>query len=174
MPEAHRIHRARPDARAHVAQLGKAGIALIVWNRSPAKSQVLADAGAHAAATIDEVLGHASTVFMMLFDRPPIDAVLGRGTPRFATLVSGRTSVMRADDRQPDAMFSDVSAEQRVPQDHPPRAIRALVDGVVCDMSREFDRPHVCALTAAVDSAGAPAAGPAGSRSSTRSAASGC
>jgi transposase len=48
-------------------------------------------------------------------------------------------SGMRGDDRQPDAMFSYVSAEQRVPQDHPLRAIRALVDEVLRDMSREFD-----------------------------------
>jgi transposase len=46
---------------------------------------------------------------------------------------------MRGDDRQPDAMFSYVSAEQRVPQDHPLRAIRALVDDVLRDMSSEFD-----------------------------------
>lgn len=46
---------------------------------------------------------------------------------------------MRGDDRQPDAMFSYVSAEQRVPQDHPLRAIRELVDSVLRDMSREFD-----------------------------------
>ena len=48
-------------------------------------------------------------------------------------------SSMRGDDRQPDAMFSYVSAEQRVPQDHPLRAIRALVDDVLRDISREFD-----------------------------------
>src|SRR6187455_2330144 len=47
---------------------------------------------------------------------------------------------MRGDDRQPDAMFSYVSAEQRVPADHPLRAIRTLVDDVLRDMSREFDR----------------------------------
>ena len=46
---------------------------------------------------------------------------------------------MRGDDRQPHAMFSYVSAEERVPADHPLRAIRALVDGVLRDMSREFD-----------------------------------
>jgi transposase len=46
---------------------------------------------------------------------------------------------MRGDDRQPDAMFSYVSAEQRVPHDHPLRAIRTLVDEVLRDMSREFD-----------------------------------
>jgi transposase len=36
-------------------------------------------------------------------------------------------------------MFSYVSAEQRVPKDHPLRAIRALVDDILRDMSREFD-----------------------------------
>jgi len=46
---------------------------------------------------------------------------------------------MRGDDRQPDTMFSYVSAEQRVPKNHPLRAIRTLVDGVLRDMSREFD-----------------------------------
>jgi transposase len=46
---------------------------------------------------------------------------------------------MRGDDRQPDAMFSYVSPEQRVPPDHPLRAIRALVDDVLRAMSREFD-----------------------------------
>jgi transposase len=46
---------------------------------------------------------------------------------------------MRGDDREPDAMFSYVSAEQRVPKEHPLRGIRALVDDVLRDMSREFD-----------------------------------
>jgi transposase len=48
-------------------------------------------------------------------------------------------ATMRGDDRQPGAMFSYVSAEQRVPKEHPLRAIRALVDDVLRDMSREFD-----------------------------------
>jgi transposase len=47
---------------------------------------------------------------------------------------------MRGDDRQPDSMFSYVSPEQRVPSDHPLRAIRALVDGVLRAMSADFDR----------------------------------
>ena len=46
---------------------------------------------------------------------------------------------MRGDDRQPDALFSYVSAEQRAPKNHPLRRIRALVDEVLHDMSREFD-----------------------------------
>ncbi len=47
---------------------------------------------------------------------------------------------MRGDDRGPETMFSYVSAEQRVPSDHPLRAIRALVDDVLRAMSREFER----------------------------------
>src|ERR1700719_3406230 len=46
---------------------------------------------------------------------------------------------MRGDDREPDSMFSYVSPEQRIPKAHPLRAIRALVDDVLGDMSREFD-----------------------------------
>jgi transposase len=37
-------------------------------------------------------------------------------------------------------MFSYISPEQRIPKEHPLRAIRTLVDGVLGDMSREFDR----------------------------------
>jgi transposase len=37
-------------------------------------------------------------------------------------------------------MFSYVSPEQRVPSDHPLRAIRALVDAVLREMSPDFDR----------------------------------
>ena len=46
---------------------------------------------------------------------------------------------MRGDDRQPRAMFSDVSAEDRVPQDHPLRTIRTFVDEILREMTREFD-----------------------------------
>lgn len=46
---------------------------------------------------------------------------------------------MRGDDRQPDAMFSYVSAEERVPKDHPLRTIRPMVDAALRDMSTEFD-----------------------------------
>jgi transposase len=46
---------------------------------------------------------------------------------------------MRGDNRQSDAMFSYVSAEQRVPVAHPLRAVRALVDDVLRGVSCEFD-----------------------------------
>ena len=80
---------------------------------------------------------------------------------------------MRGDDRQPTAMFSYVSAEDRVPADHPLRPIGALVDEILRDMSRDFDglyarvsavrrfRPSACC-------------GRSCCSCSTRSAASGC
>jgi hypothetical protein len=37
-------------------------------------------------------------------------------------------------------MFSYVSPEQRVPQDHPLQAIRAITDPVLQELSGEFDR----------------------------------
>ena len=46
---------------------------------------------------------------------------------------------MRGDDRRPRAMFSYVSAEERVPPDHPLRAIRTFVDEILREMTREFD-----------------------------------
>ena len=45
---------------------------------------------------------------------------------------------MRGDDEQTSHMFSYVSPEQRVPADHPLRAIRALTDEALCSLSRRF------------------------------------
>jgi transposase len=58
------------------------------------------------------------------------------GTMR-ATLT--REARMRGDDRQQAAMFSYISPEARVPQDHPLRAIRALVDEVLGELSPRFE-----------------------------------
>ena len=46
---------------------------------------------------------------------------------------------MRGDERVQDGMFSYVSLEQRVPQDHPLRAVRKLTDTVLRTLSQEFD-----------------------------------
>ena len=46
---------------------------------------------------------------------------------------------MRGDDRQQAAMFSYISPEARVPQDHPLRAIRTLVDEVLVELSPRFE-----------------------------------
>jgi transposase len=47
---------------------------------------------------------------------------------------------MRGDSIEPDAMFSYISAAQRVPQDHPLRAIRRMVDEVLRALSPRFDK----------------------------------
>ncbi len=46
---------------------------------------------------------------------------------------------MRGDERFQDGMFSYVSLEQRVPADHPLRAVRKLADSVLRSLSAEFD-----------------------------------
>ena len=48
---------------------------------------------------------------------------------------------MRGDDRQlQPGMFSYVALEDRIPQDHPLRAIRNLADQILSGMSKQFDR----------------------------------
>ena len=49
---------------------------------------------------------------------------------------------MRGKDQKPDAMFSYVSPEKRVPADHPLRPIRAMVDQALKEMSPRFARRH--------------------------------
>src|SRR5262249_10564066 len=53
--------------------------------------------------------------------------------------ISGDDCSMRGDDQQQSGMFSYVSLEERVPQDHPLRAIRKSVDEVLRSMAKDFD-----------------------------------
>ena len=46
---------------------------------------------------------------------------------------------MRGADEQQEWMFSYISAEKRVPQDHPLRAIRTMVDVILKDLSPRFE-----------------------------------
>jgi transposase len=46
---------------------------------------------------------------------------------------------MRGDDERQEAMFSYISAEKRVPQDHPLRPIREMVDAALGRLSDDFD-----------------------------------
>src|ERR1035437_5451030 len=46
---------------------------------------------------------------------------------------------MRGADYQQSGMFSYISAERRVPKDHPLRAIRVMVDAAVKELSWRFD-----------------------------------
>jgi transposase len=56
------------------------------------------------------------------------------------TLRNNEEVRMRGDDQQPDAMFSYIRPEQRVPADHPLRPLRAMVDGALRELSPEFAR----------------------------------
>ena len=46
---------------------------------------------------------------------------------------------MRGADHQQSSMFSYISAEQRVPKDHPLRAMRAMTDAALAELSPQFD-----------------------------------
>src|SRR5688572_2698188 len=50
---------------------------------------------------------------------------------------------MRGADEQPGSMFSYVSLEDRVPQDHPLRAIRRITDRALERLSRRFGAMYV-------------------------------
>jgi transposase len=49
---------------------------------------------------------------------------------------------MRGQENPQTSMFSYVSLEQRVPKDHPLRALRALVDGILANMRALFDQRY--------------------------------
>src|SRR2546428_187015 len=49
---------------------------------------------------------------------------------------------MRGEDNKQEAMFSYVSPEKRVPTDHPLRPIRAMVDGILKEMSPQFAKRY--------------------------------
>jgi hypothetical protein len=68
---------------------------------------------------------------------------------------------MRGDDPGQPGVFSYIMPEQRVPQDHPLRAIRAMVDAVLHELSPAFDRLYFESRPP-LDPAGAAAAGAAG------------
>ena len=46
---------------------------------------------------------------------------------------------MRGADHQQSAMFSYISAERRVPKDHPLRPIRAMADAALEQLGPSFD-----------------------------------
>jgi transposase len=50
---------------------------------------------------------------------------------------------MRGSDEQPGYLFSYVSAEARVPEDHPLRPVRAIVDAALRQLSPRFDTLYV-------------------------------
>jgi predicted dinucleotide-binding enzyme len=73
--------------------LVKAGTRLLVWNRTRAKAEILAAAGADVAREAADVFARSATVFLMLVDGGAIDTVLDRGGAAFAARVTGHTVV---------------------------------------------------------------------------------
>ncbi|UOF15320.1 NAD(P)-dependent oxidoreductase [Lysobacter capsici] len=73
--------------------LARAGMTPVVWNRSAAALAVLGEAGARVADSPAQVFEQARVVIVMLADEAAIDAVLGRGAPRFAALLRDRILV---------------------------------------------------------------------------------
>jgi 3-hydroxyisobutyrate dehydrogenase len=71
----------------------RGGQELLVWNRSPAAAEALRAEGAEVATDVADVFARADVVLLMLANGDVVDAVLGRGTARFAELVRGRLVV---------------------------------------------------------------------------------
>jgi 3-hydroxyisobutyrate dehydrogenase len=76
--------------------LVKAGTALLVWNRSPSKSGILAKAGAAVAKDPADLFARCKVVILMLRDGAAMDAVLARGDRAFEDRVKGRTLINMA------------------------------------------------------------------------------
>jgi hypothetical protein len=53
--------------------------------------------------------------------------------------LQAEVAVMRGVDHQQSGMFSYISAERRVPKDHPLRAIRVMVDAALKESSWRFE-----------------------------------
>lgn len=72
----------------------RAGTPLVLWNRSPLRSDELRNHGpASVAATPAEVFAACGTVILMLAHAEAMDAVLQRGQPAFDAQVRGHTVV---------------------------------------------------------------------------------
>ncbi len=79
---------------------------------------------------------------------------------------------MRGEDLRQDALFSYLSPEARVPQDHPLRPIHQLVDRILAELSPAFARLY--ARTGGPSVRPSSYCAPCSCRCSTPSAASGC
>jgi 3-hydroxyisobutyrate dehydrogenase len=73
-----------------------AGTPLVVWNRSRAKRDVLAAAGAAVAENAADVFARCETVILMLLDGAVLDEVLERRTTAFIARVRGHTLINMA------------------------------------------------------------------------------
>lgn len=79
--------------RPMAGNLARAGTPLVVWSRTPANCAAAVEAGAEAAGTAADVFARCRIVILMLATEAAVDAVLGRGTERFAELAAGHVLV---------------------------------------------------------------------------------
>jgi 3-hydroxyisobutyrate dehydrogenase len=94
------------------ANLCRAGIALTVYNRSPAPAATLAALGARIAETPGALFGACDAVVLMLADDAAADQVLARGAAEFPGRVSG-TLIINMGTHAPawsQALAKDVAA----------------------------------------------------------------
>ena len=75
------------------ANLLRAGVHLVVWNRSAAPADRLVALGANFARSARAALAGCELALLMLANEEAIDEVLGRGRPAFSRNVSGKTIV---------------------------------------------------------------------------------
>jgi len=73
--------------------LVRAGVSLVVWNRTAAKTEPLRREGACVARDLEDLFGRARVVVTMLADGKALDAALDRGGPLFSRRVAGHTIV---------------------------------------------------------------------------------
>ncbi|GIH71437.1 NAD(P)-dependent oxidoreductase [Sphaerimonospora thailandensis] len=95
--------------RPMALNLVRAGVPLIVWNRTASRCDPVVAAGARRADGPGEVFERSEVVLLMPADETAIDAILGRGSAEFASRVRGRTVVQMG---TIDASYSlDLAAE---------------------------------------------------------------
>ncbi len=73
--------------RPMALNLARAGLPLVVWNRSGPAAEELRAAGAEVAASVSDLFDRSDRILLMLANGDVIDAVVGRGTPGFGDLV---------------------------------------------------------------------------------------
>jgi 3-hydroxyisobutyrate dehydrogenase len=78
------------------SNLARAGMPLVVWNRTPGRVELLRALGAEPLPSPAAVLRRAEVVVAMLADEAALDETLGRGSAGFAVAIAGRTIVHMA------------------------------------------------------------------------------
>ena len=79
--------------RPMAQNLARAGVPLLVWNRTRAKTEPIRDLGASVACDLDDLFDRTRVVILMLADGNAADAVLDRGGPLFGRRVADHTIV---------------------------------------------------------------------------------